>query len=330
MKVNMYDFDKTIYDGDSSVDFFMFCYKKGYVKFSNLIRIFGGFVKYVSGVIDITSFKEIIFGFLCNIDDIDNVINEFWYNNRCKVKKFYLDKKHDNDIINSAGPYFLLEPICNELGVKDLIASDVDKRTGRFKSINNSREVKVTNFNKLYSKCKVMNVYSDSMNDSFILDLGLNSFVVKGNEIINYKDYKVGVVKKLFKNIWNFYRSHLEVINYLFIGGCTTLISIISYLLCRWCGLGLVLSNIISWVLSVIFAYFSNRVFVFRSSNSDRIGEFISFCGSRVVTLLLDTLLMLLFVNCVGLTDFISKLIVQVVVVIGNYIISKLFVFRKK
>lgn len=330
MKVNMYDFDKTIYDGDSSVNFFKFCFKKRYVKFNNLIKILGGFIKYVSGVIDITGFKEIVFSFLNNIDDVDSVVKEFWDNNRCKIKKFYLDKKHDNDIINSAGPYFLLYPICNELGVNDLIASDVDKKTGKFNYMNNSRDVKVINFKKKYSKFKVMDVYSDSMNDSYILEMGKNAYVVKGNEIINYKDYKVSFVKKLFKSIWNFYRSHLEIVNYLFVGGCTTLVSIISYMLCRRFRLSLIVSNIISWVLAVLFAYFTNRVFVFRSNNSNKIMEFISFCGSRVVTLLLDTVLMILFVNYIGMNDFVSKLVVQVVVVIGNYIISKLIVFNKK
>lgn len=329
MKVNMYDFDKTIYDGDSSVDFFKFCYKKGYVKFSNLLSIVGASIRYVSGVIDITKFKEIVFGFLSNIDDIDSVVDEFWDRNRYKIKEFYLVKKHDRDIINSAGPYFLLKPICDELGVMDLIASDVDKFSGRFNSLNNSKNVKVINFNNRYSKYCVSEVYSDSMNDSYILDMGKNSFVVKGDELIPYKEYKVSFVKNLFSRLWNFYREHLEVINYLFVGGCTTVVSIGSFSLCRGCGIGLIGSNVISWILSVIFAYFSNRVFVFRSSNMNKIREFVSFCGSRVITLVLDTLLMLLFVNYIGTSDLVSKIIVQVVVVIGNYVISKLFVFKK-
>lgn len=329
MKVNMYDFDKTIYDGDSSVDFFKFCFMKGYIKFSNLLSIVGASIRYVSGVIDITHFKEIVFGFLSNIDDIDEAINEFWDKNRCKIKKFYLDKKHEKDIINSAGPYFLLEPICRELDVFGLIASDVDKLSGKFNSVNNSKDVKVINFKEKYPKYKVMDVYSDSMNDSYILDMGINSFVVKGNEIIPYKEYKVGFVKKTLKFVWNFYRNHLEIINYLFVGGCTTLVSILSFMLCRSFKLDLVLSNIISWILSVIFAYFTNRIFVFKSDSSNWKKEFITFSGGRVVTLILDTLLMIIFVNYLYFNDLISKIVVQLCVLVSNYIISKLFVFRK-
>ena len=69
MKINMYDFDDTIYSGDSSVDFIKYCYKKGYIKFNNILKIMGSFIKYFFGVIDITEFKEVLFSFLSNIDD---------------------------------------------------------------------------------------------------------------------------------------------------------------------------------------------------------------------------------------------------------------------
>lgn len=325
----MYDFDKTIYDGDSSVDFFMFCFKKGYVSFRNFLDIIGSGFKYISGVIDITKFKESVFGFLSNINNIDDVVVEFWDRNKYKIKNFYLDKEHDRDIINSAGPYFLLKPICDELGVMDLIASDVDKKCGKFISRNNSGDVKVVNFNNKYSMYKVVDVYSDSLVDIPILNLGINKFIVRGCNIIRFEDYKVNVIKALFKRLWLFYREHLEIINYLFVGGCTTVVSIGCYGLCRGCGIGLIVSNVISWVLAVVFAYFANRVFVFNSDNVNMVREFISFGGSRVITLVLDTLLMLLFVNYMSIDDLVSKIIVQIVVVIGNYVISKLFVFKK-
>lgn len=329
MKVNMYDFDKTIYDGDSSIDFFKFCFKKGYVSFRNFLDIIGNGFKYISGDIDITKFKEGVFRFLSNIDDIDGVVDEFWDRNRCKIKEFYLVKKHDRDIINSAGPYFLLKPICDELGVMDLIASDVDRFSGKFNSLNNSKNVKVVNFNKKYSMYKVVDVYSDSMVDIPIFNLGINKFIVRGCNLIRFEDYKVGIIKTLLKRLWKFYREHLEIINYLFVGGCTTVVSIGCYGLCRGCDIGLIGSNVLSWVLAVIFAYFANRIFVFNSDNVNMIREFISFSGSRVVTLVLDTLLMILFVNYIGISDLVSKIIVQIVVVIGNYVISKLFVFKK-
>ena len=154
--------------------------------------------------------------------------------------------------------------------------------------------------------------------------------MVKGENLIDYEEYKPSFIKSLFRKLWGFYRNHLEVINYLFIGGCTTIISILSYaLFAKVCYLDLVVSNVLSWIIAVLFAYFTNRVIVFNSKNKNYIKEFISFTGSRVITLILDTLLMILFVKSLNMNDMIAKVIVQIVVIIGNYLISKLFVFKK-
>ena len=75
--------------------------------------------------------------------DIDKEVKNFWKEHKTKLKKFYMIKDHKNDIIISASPEFLLNPICKELKVKDLIASDVDKKTGHFNKPNNYKEEKV-------------------------------------------------------------------------------------------------------------------------------------------------------------------------------------------
>ena len=331
MKIIMYDFDDTIYDGDSSIDFIKYCYKKGYIKFRDIIKIIGSFIKYFFGVIDITQFKEVLFSFLNNVNNVYCLVNDFWDEHYKNIKKFYLEKNHNNDIINSASPYFLLKPACDMLGVKDLIASDINIKNGKFKGKNNSKEVKVKNLNKKYKDCVVEECYSDNpFNDKYILELANKSYVVKGENLIDYKAYKPSFVKSIFRKLWVFYRSHLEVINYLFIGGCTTVISILSYaLFAKICGFDLLISNVLSWIIAVLFAYFTNRVIVFNSKNKNYLKEFISFTGSRVITLILDTLLMILFVRSLGMNDMIAKLIVQIVVIIGNYLISKLLVFKK-
>ena len=331
MKIDMYDFDNTIYEGDSSVDFIKYCYKNKYIKIKDIGRIIGSSIKYFFGVIEITEFKEVLFSFLVNIKDIDKVVDEFWDKHYKNIKEFYLKKDHSKDIINSASPYFLLEPVCKKLGVMDLIASDVDKYSGKFKGRNNSKFNKVKNYNKKYKDYIVENSYSDNaFNDMFILDMAKKAYVVKGNKLIKYSEYKPSTFKSMFRKLWYFYRKHLEVINYLFIGGCTTIISILSYaLFAKVFNLDLVVSNILSWVISVLFAYFTNRVIVFNSKNKNYLKEFISFTGSRVITLVLDTLLMILFVKSIGMNDMIAKIIVQVVVIIGNYLISKLLVFKK-
>ena len=123
---------------------------------------------------------------------------------------------------------------------------------------------------------------------------------------------------------------------YLIIGVLTTVVSLASYYLLTLSLLDpnkpveLAIANVLSWVFAVTFAYFTNRIFVFQSKNKNKIKEAIKFYLSRVVTLLLDILIMFVMVNLLSINDRISKIVVQVVVTIGNYIISKFFVFKSK
>ena len=90
------------------------------------------------------------------------------------------------------------------------------------------------------------------------------------------------------------------------------------------------IANVISWAGAVAFAYVTNRVFVFRSRNTAIFREMLSFVSSRVLTLLLDMGCMWLLVTAIGIDHRIAKLVSMVLVTVGNYIISKLLVFKKK
>ena len=330
MKLNIYDFDNTIYNGDSSVDFFKFCVKN-YPQIKKLYpKIIINYLKYKTKNLTITEFKEQTFSFLNYLSNKEAIVKEFWQIHKDKIKKFYLDKKdHSNDIIISASPYFLLKPICDELKVKDLIASDVDINTGHFNKPNNCGEVKVHNFKSKYPNDIIFSMYSDSLNDKPLLDLAQNSYLIKKNKIIDYHTYKPNILKRFWNWGWSIYHKNEELWNYLIVGALTTIVSILSYGICsKLLSIEYVISNIISWIFAVMFAYFTNRWFVFHSKNKI-FKEFISFTASRLLTLLLDTGLMILFVELLTIDDLLSKIIVQVVIVIANYIISKLIVFKK-
>ena len=137
------------------------------------------------------------------------------------------------------------------------------------------------------------------------------------------------------KKLISLYKKYEEIINYVIVGGLTTLVSLATYYLCVLTvfdpdnAVLLQLANIISWVVAVTFAYITNRIFVFKSKSKDYVKEISSFAGSRVVTLLLDMGIMFLGVTILGFNDKIAKLVVQVIVTILNYILSKLFVFKK-
>lgn len=143
-------------------------------------------------------------------------------------------------------------------------------------------------------------------------------------------------MKKLIKKVWNLYKKYDEIINYLIVGGLTTIVSLGTYYFCVYTFLNpnnafqLQIANIISWISCVTFAYFTNRIFVFKSKRTDKLKEAISFYGSRIATLLLEMGIMFVFVTILHFNDKIIKLIAQVVITILNYILSKLLIFRKK
>lgn len=126
-----------------------------------------------------------------------------------------------------------------------------------------------------------------------------------------------------------------EIISYLIIGVLTTIVSLISYYLLTITILSpnnpleLTIANIISWIISVLFAYITNRKYVFQSKDKNTLKEASKFTLSRVTTLLIDILLMFIFVSILHFNDKIIKLLVQIIIIILNYIFSKLLVFKK-
>lgn len=143
----------------------------------------------------------------------------------------------------------------------------------------------------------------------------------------------------MLKKLIDLYNSYKEVILYLVFGVLTTVVSlIVKYALLFTVleasnAFELQIAVIISWIAAVLFAYFTNRIFVFESKSENKLKEFISFVIARVTTLLLEMFIMWFFVTLLKLnSDFyvvIFTLIAQVLVIVGNYILSKLFVFKK-
>ena len=141
------------------------------------------------------------------------------------------------------------------------------------------------------------------------------------------------------KRIWELYHKYEEIINYLIVGGLTTLISLaVKYgllftVLDASDAMELQIAVIASWVLAVAFAYFANRIFVFHSKSKQYLKEVSGFVAGRIATLVMEMVIMWFFVTLLGLDSnlwvVIWTIVAQVLVVIGNYIISKLFVFKK-
>lgn len=141
-------------------------------------------------------------------------------------------------------------------------------------------------------------------------------------------------MKALWKYCWNLYKKYEEGINYLIFGFLAFVLNyFLYYVFESLAHMSYMWATALSWLLTVIFAYWTNHTFVFKSKNSDAaslLKEFVSFVGSRIATEILELLIMYLMVDVAGINSYIAKLVAQVAVIVTNYILSKLWIFKEK
>ena len=198
-----------------------------------------------------------------------------------------------------------------------------------FKAFVNGEETDIEEVNKAFLGLKL----KDGKNDIVIeytspfLDVGI---------IISL----IGLIMFLFelvgkKILLKLIEKNREVVMYLIVGALTTLISIVTYYLCTnfvfdpKYAVNIQISAVISWIISVTFAYITNKTIVFNSKNS-AVGEVWKFFSSRLGTLLIDMLLMFVLASVLKFNDMIVKIFVEIIVIVLNYIFSKFLVFKKK
>lgn len=191
--MNVYDFDNTIYDGETVIDFYFFCLKKkpSLIKYIPMMTFM--LAKYKLGKISVDELEKKASKYarriLLSVDSTKKAITEFWDKNEHKIKEFYKKNKRDDDIIISASCGFILREICNRLGIKNLICSEIDINTGEIKQVC-FRTNKPIILKKLYPNISVDNFYTDSLNDAPMIELSHNAFLVKKNKITKIKEAK--------------------------------------------------------------------------------------------------------------------------------------------
>lgn len=139
----------------------------------------------------------------------------------------------------------------------------------------------------------------------------------------------------MVKLVLGLYKKYKELVHYLIVGVLTTLVSWITYYVCvEWIfnpnvSWQLQSAVILRWLSGVIFAYFTNRKYVFESKNPNLWKEGIHFASSRLLTLFMDMFVMWFMVTLLGINDWVSTLVSAVLVTITNYFLSKFLVFKK-
>ena len=138
----------------------------------------------------------------------------------------------------------------------------------------------------------------------------------------------------MFRKVWELFLKYKEMVLYLVFGGLTTLVNIVTYALFAYVfNMGTVASTALAWIVSVIFAYITNKIFVFESKTDSlamAVTECVSFFGCRLATGIMDIAVMYVSVDLLHFNDIIMKIVSNVLVVVLNYIFSKLFIFKKE
>ena len=130
-----------------------------------------------------------------------------------------------------------------------------------------------------------------------------------------------------------FYARHKEMLLYLLFGGLSFLVNVGSFVLLNsaFC-MSELLANVIAWIVTVAFVYVTNKIWVFKSNAATKrelAWQLASFFAGRLGTLLLEEVLLLVFITKLGINNVVVKIAAQIVVIVANYLISKIIVFRR-
>lgn len=181
--MHVYDFDDTIYKGDSTARFYVFCLLHRPAMLLALPRQGWAFLRWRTGRTDKTEFKEIFYSCFMHAGDVPDLVTRFWKKNKARIYPWYLAQQREDDVIISASPEFLLAPICRQLGIQHLIASQVEIPSGRYTGKNCYGEEKVPRFLEQFSREKITAFYSDSLSDTPMALLAPQAFLVTKGQL---------------------------------------------------------------------------------------------------------------------------------------------------
>lgn len=124
-----------------------------------------------------------------------------------------------------------------------------------------------------------------------------------------------------------------DVFTYVFFGGLTTVVNIVVFAGATHVGISWQVANFLAWLLSVLFAFVTNKLWVFNSHTESfgaLVWEFAKFMFARVVSLGIDYACMFLFINAIGWSNMVAKILTQIVIIVANYAFSKFIIFKNK
>ena len=189
--MNVFDFDNTIYDGESTLDmFFYYIVRKPWL-IKHLSTVLKAFARYKKGEVSLTEALEVYAPMVekdaLRVFDFENDPKNFWDKHMKKIKPLYEELRSGDDLIITASPDFNIEEICRRLGIKRFLASRINRQTGKIEFAN-LRENKIKAFLEAYGDSEIENFYTDSPeNDAVLVERAKHAFVVKGSRVEQIK-----------------------------------------------------------------------------------------------------------------------------------------------
>ena len=184
--MNVYDFDNTIYDGESAFDFFLFSLRRHPRLIRYLVTVTVSLVRYklcrISREELLALAEKNMFGLLHACPDYEALIERFWDRNMKKIKPFYLRRRQEDDVVLTASFDFLIRPCCKRLGITRVICSEADLTHGKITRLC-FRENKPTLFDEIFPGAEIENFYTDSPNDLPFIRRARHSFYVRGARV---------------------------------------------------------------------------------------------------------------------------------------------------
>lgn len=186
--MNIYDFDNTIFKGDSSIKFIKYSLIRHPILVCwSLLKSLKEIIKYLFKKSNLGNIKSELFSFVKYLRDFDKYMDMYVIRKQKYIKEFYLKEHKDNDVIISASFDFIIKPFCEKLGIKNVIATKYDVKNGHIIGINCKGEEKVKRFKKIYPNEQVKKAFSDSLSDIPMLLLAEDAYLVKGEKLELYK-----------------------------------------------------------------------------------------------------------------------------------------------
>lgn len=183
--MNVYDFDGTIYAGESNRDLIFFTLNKHpFLVIKSLVSSLGLFIKYKFKKTSFERVKESMLSFVFKIDNYDRFIDLFVEKNINKIKKFYLENQKDDDVLLSASYDLWINKFAKKLGINNVISTKVDK-DGKIIGKNCKGKEKVKRFKEFTNK-EIKCAFGDRESDKYILNEAKEAYMVKGNKLVKY------------------------------------------------------------------------------------------------------------------------------------------------